>query len=230
MDFKDKLRQIKVVHNCARSIRYFVKSCKRKDLFSRMATVSNNGYGTFKKVIDGKGNKIIIGDSTFLKATVFHIIGNNNTIKIGRCCSIGGGSSLWIEGNNITIEIGDYTSFTHTCHFCAQENDTKITLGEDCMLSNNIIVRTSDSHSIIDLNTSKRVNRAKNVIIGKHVWIAPQSIIMKGAIIGDGTIIGSRTLVTQNIPGNCLAVGAPAKVVKTNVSWTREDVIFNKNA
>lgn len=67
-----------------------------------------------------------------------------------------------------------------------------------------------------------RINQAKDVIIGEEVWIAPQSIIMKGAKIGDGSIIGSRSFVTKEIPANCLAVGAPAKVVKENIKWTRE--------
>lgn len=226
MDIKDRLRKIKILRNCIRQFRILVKTIKQKDFFNRMAKVSDKGYGTFKKVIDGKGNNRIIGNSTFLNSTVFHIIGNYNTIKIGSNCSIGKDCSFWIEGNNISIEIGDYTSFTHTCHFCAQENNTNIKVGEDCMFSNNIIVRTSDSHSIINLNTNDRINHARNVVIGKHVWIAPQSIIMKGAIIGDGTIVGSRTLVTKTVPENCLAVGAPAKVVKTNVSWSREDIIF----
>lgn len=42
--------------------------------------------------------------------------------------------------------------------------------------------------------------------------------------IGDGTIIGSDTMVTKDIPGNSCAVGHPAKVVKSNIKWTRDQV------
>lgn len=99
--------------------------------------------------------------------------------------------------------------------------------GKDCMFSNTIIVRTSDSHAIIDTITHKRINPAKNVIIGDHVWIAPSTTIMKGAKIGSNTIIGSHTLVTKEIPSNVLAVGMPAKIVKEGVTWSREDIIFS---
>ena len=110
-----------------------------------------------------------------------------------------------MEGDNIEIRIGDKTTFTHTVHFCAQENNMKIIVGEDCMFSNNIIVRTSDSHPIYN-KEEKRINEPKSVFIGNHVWIAPNSKIMKGAHIGNNSIIGSNTIVTKDIPSNCLAV------------------------
>ncbi len=130
-----------------------------------------------------------------------------------------------MEGDNISITIGKGTSFTHTVHFCAQEDNVRIVVGEDCMFSNNIIVRTSDSHPIYDAITNQRINNPADVIIGKHVWIAPNSKVFKGVTIEDGSIIGSNSLVTRNIPSSCLAVGSPAKVVKQDIKWTR-DALF----
>lgn len=90
------------------------------------------------------------------------------------------------------------------------------------MLSNHIIIRTSDSHPIYDVTTRKRLNSAKSVAIGEHVWIAPDTKIMKGAIIGNGCIVGSNTMVNKSFPDNSLIVGMPAKIVKSNIYWTRE--------
>lgn len=136
---------------------------------------------------------------------------------------IGPNCSFWLEGNNNKISIGAGTTFTTRCHLNAQEHDTCIAIGDDCMFSNSIIVRTSDSHPIYI--GGNRVNFAKSVTIGNHVWIAPSSTIMKGVSIGNNTIIGSHSLVTKDIPSNTLAVGMPAKVVKENVHWTRENII-----
>lgn len=96
------------------------------------------------------------------------------------------------------------------------------------MFSNHIIVRTSDSHPIYDMATGNRINPAKDIYIGDHVWIAPDTKIMKGAVIGNGSIIGSNSMVSKEIPANSLAVGMPAKVVKQDIKWTREDIIFDK--
>ena len=42
---------------------------------------------------------------------------------------------------------------------------------------------------------------------------------MKGASIGAGSIVGYRSIVRGVVPSHSLAVGAPARVVKTGVSW-----------
>lgn len=97
-----------------------------------------------------------------------------------------------------------------------------IAVGEDCMFSNNIIVRTSDSHPIYDSTTNERLNPAASVQIGNHVWIAPSSVVMKGANIGDGVIVGSHTMVNKKVSANVLVVGMPMRVIKENVYWTRE--------
>ena len=164
----------------------------------------------------------MIGNDTFLKDTIFRIRGNDNQIIIDENCIIGPKCSFWIEGQNSKIYIGKQSTFTHTVHFCAQENNVSINVGVDCMFSNNISVRTSDSHPIYNMDNEKRINDAKNVVIDNHVWIAPNVKVMKGVNIGQGTIIGSDTIVTKSIPGNVLAVGHPAKVVKEKIKWTRE--------
>lgn len=180
------------------------------------------GYCKLSKYVKGRENRMEIGHNCYLNGVKIRIVGNYNTIIFKNNCAVGQNCSFWMEGNHITIEIGASTTFTHTVHFCAQEDNSSIRIGEDCMFSNNIVVRTSDSHPIYDLNTRQRINPAKNVSIGRHVWIAPNTKIMKGAKIGNNAIIGSNTIITNEIPCNCLAVGAPGKIVKTDVDWTRE--------
>ena len=50
---------------------------------------------------------------------------------------------------------------------------------------------------------------------GAHIGIG--AIIMPGVTIGEGAIIGAGSVVTRDIPPYCVAVGAPAKVIKTFV-------------
>ena len=48
---------------------------------------------------------------------------------------------------------------------------------------------------------------------GVHIGIG--SIIMPGVTIGEGAIIGAGSVVTRDIPPYCVAVGSPAKVIKS---------------
>lgn len=48
---------------------------------------------------------------------------------------------------------------------------------------------------------------------GAHIGIG--AIIMPGVTIGEGAVIGAGSVVTKDIPPYCVAVGAPAKVIKS---------------
>lgn len=58
----------------------------------------------------------------------------------------------------------------------------------------------------------------KKVIIkdGAHIGIG--AIIMPGVTIGEGAVIGAGAVVTKDIPPYSVAVGLPAKVIKTFTS------------
>ena len=47
---------------------------------------------------------------------------------------------------------------------------------------------------------------------GAHIGIG--AIIMPGVTIGEGAVIGAGAVVTKDVPAYCVAVGAPARVIK----------------
>ena len=55
------------------------------------------------------------------------------------------------------------------------------------------------------------------IVIGRNVWIGENARICKGVTIGDNCVIGAGAVVTKDIPANCVAVGNPARVVKTDI-------------
>lgn len=199
----------------------------------------------FKNPIRGNNNLII--KKGVLINTKFDIIGNNNTINImsgavlsdmviimrgsnhsliiGERCHIKGGN-FYFEDEFCTIQIGKGTT-VESAHFAVTEPNKSIIIGEDCMFSYGIEFRTGDSHSIIDLETKKRINYAKDIIIGDHVWIGAKAIILKGVTIGNNSIVGINSIVSSNIPVNTIAAGIPAKIVKENVDWIKERIYDN---
>lgn len=55
----------------------------------------------------------------------------------------------------------------------------------------------------------------KSVKIGENCWIGEKVIILPGVTIGDWAIIGAASVVTSGIPPYSMAVGNPAKLIKT---------------
>jgi acetyltransferase-like isoleucine patch superfamily enzyme len=59
------------------------------------------------------------------------------------------------------------------------------------------------------------VEYAKPVTIGDDCWIGGNTTIMPGVAIGKGCTVGAGSVVTKDIPDFSVAIGAPARVVKT---------------
>ena len=52
-------------------------------------------------------------------------------------------------------------------------------------------------------------------IIGNKVWLGDNVVVLSGVKIGNNSIIGANSVVTKDIPSFSIAVGSPAKVIKT---------------
>jgi acetyltransferase-like isoleucine patch superfamily enzyme len=64
-------------------------------------------------------------------------------------------------------------------------------------------------------------NRFVDTFIGSHCFIGARTIIMPGVRIGDHCIIGSGSVVLSDVPPNSIAVGNPARVVKSGITTGR---------
>lgn len=61
---------------------------------------------------------------------------------------------------------------------------------------------------------SNLIARAKTTI-GNGCFIAGPSVIYHGITLGDKTVILPMSVVNKNLPGNCIAGGSPARLIKT---------------
>ncbi|MBW4566496.1 MAG: hypothetical protein KME31_00335 [Tolypothrix carrinoi HA7290-LM1] len=91
------------------------------------------------------------------------------------------------------------------------------------MIANLTDIRTTDSHSILNAE-GDRINPDESIEIGDRVWLTREVMVLKGAEIGSDVVIGARSIVTKKIPPNTLAIGIPAKVVRTNITWLVESI------
>lgn len=168
----------------------------------------------------GKNNTVEIRNGALLKNCTFNVSGNNNRIVFGEK-TYAYFADLCTEDENNCITIGDRTSLCGKIHLAAIEGTT-ISVGENCLFSSEIVFRTGDSHSILDMN-GNRTNPSRDIRIGNHVWIGHRVLIGKGVQIGDDNIIGTGAVVTKSIQeSNTVIAGVPAKVVKTDVNWDGE--------
>lgn len=187
----------------------------------------HNENNTFIHINDN--SELVIGDDCkfsigFDTRTAIYL-SSRSIVKFGRGMKING---IFSVGNDATLTIGDDCSINGNSKIAVLEH-TEMKIGNDCMFSHDIAFYTNDAHSIFDvetgenINSTQKINSQRKIKIGNHVWIGARSIVLYNTDIGDGSIIGAGCVVKNKIPNNCIAVGTPARVIKCNIVWSREN-------
>jgi acetyltransferase-like isoleucine patch superfamily enzyme len=137
----------------------------------------------------GSPGRITIGEAGWIEqgAVLWAFDGK---IEIGRDVFIGPHAVLYGHGG---ISIGDHTLISMHC----------------CILSSNhgVPPRTQTIRDQPDIRLATK--------IGRDCWIGAGAKILGGVTIGDGCVIGAGAVVTTDLPAYSIAVGVPARVVKS---------------
>lgn len=168
----------------------------------------------------GQNNRLIIGENVRLTHCEIRLDGRDNLIEIGDNVRFSSGKIYLVGTRGQHIRIGADTTVEGA--YLLVDEAASIDIGRDCMLSTDIIIRTGDKHSILDVETGERVNRSCSIRIGDRVWIGRDVVVLKGTVLQPETVVATRSLVSRDFDeGNCVLAGVPAKVVRRGTRWDR---------
>jgi acetyltransferase-like isoleucine patch superfamily enzyme len=74
----------------------------------------------------------------------------------------------------------------------------------------------------IDIPIREQGTTRQGITIEDDVWVGSNAIFLDGAHVGRGSVIGAGSVVRGNIPPYSIAVGVPAKVVRSRMSNKEE--------
>jgi acetyltransferase-like isoleucine patch superfamily enzyme len=102
----------------------------------------------------------------------------------------------------------------------ANINPTKpVVIGDDTGIGGHCLIFT---HGAWLSNLEGYPVTYEPVTLGKSVWLPWRVFLMPGTTIGDGSVIGANSLVSGTIPPSSLAVGSPAKVIRSAPNFPRQ--------
>ncbi|WP_182357680.1 sugar O-acetyltransferase [Tomitella gaofuii] len=95
---------------------------------------------------------------------------------------------------------------------CVFQDQGGVTIGDDCLIGHNATLATLDH----DLDPARRADmHPARITIGRNVWIGANVTVLRGVTIGDDAVVGAGSLVTKDVPAGAVAVGSPARVVRS---------------
>lgn len=142
-----------------------------------------------------------------------------SSISYGEGLTTGHACRFDLPGENKkTLIIGKNCEMGDNVHIVAHE---KVVIGDNCLMASKIFISDTNHGNYAGENQSSpntppndRNLITKPVSIGNNVWIGENVCILPGVRVGSGCIIGANSVVNRDVPTDCIAVGAPARIVK----------------
>ena len=140
-----------------------------------------------------RGSKIIIADHVIIDAFVkIKPAGGNGNLEIGKHSVLNSGCVLYL-GNG--VKIGAYCAIAANCTFAATNHEYR-----------------DRGKKIMDQGF---MPSRGGIAIEDDVWIGASTVLLDGSVVGEGSIIGAGSVVNSTIPPYSIAIGNPARVIKT---------------
>lgn len=90
-----------------------------------------------------------------------------------------------------------------------------VTIGENVHITNGVNFICHDGGTLLFRHLVPDLEITKPITIGSDVYIGNNVTVLPGITIGNKMIIGAGAIVTRDIPDNSVAVGVPARVIKS---------------
>jgi maltose O-acetyltransferase len=109
------------------------------------------------------------------------------------------------------IRLGRRAFINYNCVFldCAA-----IEIGDDLLMGPAVQLYTA-THPLDRTTRAAGLEYARPIRIGSGVWIGGGAIVLSGVTIGDGVVVGAGGVVTHDLPAGSLALGNPARIIRS---------------
>lgn len=134
------------------------------------------------------------------------------------------GSNSWLEVVDPdyvrpapAIQIGDGTSISGFCTITATRSvviEPNVLIARYAYISDHTHACDSPHQPI----KSQGITKISPVRIREGAWLGQNVVVCPGVTIGHNAVIGANSVVRDDVPDFCVAAGAPARVIRSNVS------------
>jgi maltose O-acetyltransferase len=139
-----------------------------------------------------------------LRTALYRLAG----VRIGNGTVVMGFMRLW---GSQQLTIGDNTTINSPVVICL---DGPVTIGSGVLIGHDAILATGN-HEIGPHQSRGGTLQPRPIVIEDGVWTGANVLILAGVTLGAGCVVGGGAVVTKDVPPDAVAVGVPARVVRT---------------
>ena len=121
----------------------------------------------------------------------------------------------WLQtiGDSAVLNIGSFTGIGMGASISAA---MEIVIGDNVIFGRNVYI-SDHAHAFQNAElpiSLQGIDHIAPVSIGQASWLGQNVVVLPGVSIGQHCVIGANSVVKSSVPDFCVAVGAPALVVK----------------
>ncbi len=158
------------------------------------------------------GDDVVIDDNCMLDAKG----SANEGIWIGNRVFLGRNSILSCKDGNIRLDDGVNVGFN-----CEIFSSSEVSVGSNTLIAAYCYLVGGGNYDLnqqgVNFAEQDGLSASKGIRVESNCWIAADVKVLDGVTIGSGSAIGAGAVVRTDIPPNSLAVGIPAKVIRSNM-------------
>ena len=117
---------------------------------------------------------------------------------------------VWLNGDQ--IQMGDAVGFNYGCYVNGYGG---LVIGDGTIFGPYTMLHTANHNMDPDRPIPEQGWKEAPVEIGAQCWVGMGACILPGVSIGEGCVIGAGAVVTKDLEPWTVAVGNPAKPVKS---------------
>ena len=156
------------------------------------------------------GDNVVIDDNCVVDAK-----GDGNAgITIGDNVYIGRNTIVYCKNGDIAI--GKNVNISSNCEVFSS-ND--LSIGDDTVIGAYSYLLSGGEYDYADtdhkFSEQSGMNTRGELSVGSNCWLGARVTVLDAATVGEHCVLGAGAVVTRRVPDHSLAVGVPAKVVKT---------------
>ncbi len=185
----------------------------RSKLYPRLLGPSGRNVNFGMNVVLRHPHKIKIGDNVVIDDNcLLDAKGSDNSgIVIGSGTFIGRNTILSCKNGD--IEIGENSNIGFNCEIFSA---SKVVLGKNALFAAYCyLIGGEHTFDRTDVSVLEQQRTSAGINVEDNVWLGAGVKVNDGASIGRDSIIGTSAVVRGNIPEYSIAVGIPAKVIRS---------------
>jgi len=153
------------------------------------------------------GHDVVVDDLVVLDAKG----SSNDGIRAGAGVFLGRGTILSCKDGDIVL--GDHVNIGfHSEIF----SGSRVTVGPHGLFAAyTYLVGGGHEFEAVGVPVVDQPRSSRGITLGENVWLGAGAKVMDGVTIGDHVVVGAGAVVTDDLPAGAVAVGVPARVVRT---------------